>query len=140
VTSLSVGRSAWQQNAWRTRRLTEITPSKIAGLVAWLCDERAQKRSLSDATVRNIMAPLRACMTTAVREGLIRSNPARDVDLPLRPTAEDMEDDEAKAMSRDELAEMQPLSRPVASVLLVPGRHGRSHQRGHRAPVAASGT
>ena len=56
-------------------RLTEITPSKIAGFVAWLCDEQAQKRLLSDATVRNIMAPLRACLTTAVREGLIRSNP-----------------------------------------------------------------
>jgi integrase len=56
--------------------------------------------------VRNIMAPLRACLTTAVREGLIRSNPARDVDLPHRPTAEGMEDEEAKAMSRDELAEM----------------------------------
>jgi integrase len=31
------------------------------------------------------------------------------VDLPHRPTAEDMEDDEAKAMSRDELAEMLAL-------------------------------
>jgi integrase len=90
-------------------RLTEITPSKIAGFVAWLCDEQAQKRLLSDATVRNIMAPLRTCLTTAVREGLIRSNPARDVDLPHRPTVEDMEDDEAKAMSRDELAEMLAL-------------------------------
>jgi integrase len=90
-------------------RLTEITPSKIAGFVAWLCDEQAQKRLLSDATVRNIMAPLRACLTTAVREGLIRSNPARDVDLPHRPTVEDMEDGEAKAMSRDELAAMLAL-------------------------------
>jgi integrase len=57
----------------------------------------------------DIMAPLRACLTTAVREGLIRSNPARDADLPHRPTVEDMEDDEAKAMSRDELAEMLAL-------------------------------
>jgi hypothetical protein len=56
-------------------RLTEVTPSKIAGFVSWLCDEQAQKRMLSDSTVRNIMAPLRACLTTAVREGLIRSNP-----------------------------------------------------------------
>lgn len=52
------------------------------------------------------MAPLRASLTTAVREGLIRSNPARDVDPPHRPTAEDTEGDEAKAMSRDELAQM----------------------------------
>ncbi len=32
------------------------------------------------------MAPLRACLASAVREGLIRSNPARDADLPHRPT------------------------------------------------------
>jgi integrase len=83
--------------------------SRIAGFVAWLCDDQTQKRLLSDATVRNIMPPFRTCLTTAVREGLIRSNPARDVDLPHRPTVEDLEDDEAKAMSRDELAEILAL-------------------------------
>jgi integrase len=90
-------------------RLTEVTPSKVAGFVAWLCDESAQGRELSDATVRNIMAPLRACLATAVREGLIRSNPARDVDLPHRPTAEDSEDEEVRAMSQDQLAALLPL-------------------------------
>jgi integrase len=85
-------------------RLTDVTPSKVAGFIAWLCDEQAQGRVLSDATVRNIMAPLRACLTTAVREGLIRSNPARDVDLPHRPTAESAEEDEARAMSTAELS------------------------------------
>jgi integrase len=90
-------------------KLTEITPSKVAGFVAWLCDEQAQGRALSDATVRNIMAPLRACLTTAVREGLIRSNPARDVDLPHRPTVEDSEGEEVRAMSRDELATLLAL-------------------------------
>ena len=39
---------------------------------------------LSDSTVRNIMAPLRACLATAVKEGLIRSNPAREARLPKR--------------------------------------------------------
>jgi integrase len=85
-------------------RLTEVNPSKVAGFVAWLCDPAKQGRALSDGTIRNIIKPLRACLATAVREGLIRSNPARDVDLPHRPTAEDTEDEEVHSMSREELA------------------------------------
>lgn len=58
-------------------KLTEITPSKVAGFVAWLCDPAKQDgRALSDSTIRNITKPLRACLASAVREGLIRSNPA----------------------------------------------------------------
>ena len=42
----------------------------------------------SDATVRNLMAPVRACLGTAVREGLIRSNPAyAHMHLRLRVTS-----------------------------------------------------
>ena len=55
-------------------RLTEITPSGIAGFVGWLCDPAKQEgRTLGDQTVRNIVTPLRVCLATAVREGLIRS-------------------------------------------------------------------
>ncbi len=85
-------------------RLTDVSPSKVAEFVAWLCDPVKQGRALSDGTIRNIIKPLRGCLATAVREGLIRSNPARDVDLPHRPTAEDSEDDEIRTMSREELA------------------------------------
>jgi integrase len=84
--------------------LTEVTPSRIAAFVAWLCDEHEQGRALADKTVKNVVGPLRACLATATREGLIRSNPARDVDLPHRPTADDSEDDEVKAMTREELS------------------------------------
>ena len=123
-------------------RLTEVTPSKVAAFVAWLCDEKAQGRradderrrvkaendgvplgsvtkekeptlALSDATIRNILAPLRACLSTAVREGLIRSNPARDIDLPHRPTAEHSEE-QVRAMSREELSTL---------LALIPDRH-----------------
>jgi integrase len=59
---------------------------------------------LSDATVRNLMAPLRACLGTAVREGLVRSNPARDIDLPHRPTADGSEHDDRRALTREQLA------------------------------------
>jgi integrase len=85
-------------------RLTDIAPSDVVAFVGWLCDERKQKRALSDQTVRNIVVPLRACLATAVREGLLRVNPSREIDLPHRPTAEDMEDEEVKTMSPEELS------------------------------------
>ena len=121
-------------------RLTEVSPSKVAGFIGWLCDGRKQAeaahalavqraedngtaappaladdavRKLSDATVRNIMAPLRACLATAVREGLIRTNPARDIDLPHRAALGD-DDEGARALSREQLATF---------LLVVPARH-----------------
>jgi integrase len=84
-------------------RLTDVTPSGIAGFVGWLCDPSKQDgRELADSTIRNIMAPLRACLATAVREGLIRSNPARDIDLPHRPTVED-DGEDVRALTREQL-------------------------------------
>jgi integrase len=91
-----------------TAKLGEVTPSKVAAFVGWLCDEEKQHRALSDATVRNIMAPLRACLATAMREGLIRSNPARDADLPHRPTAEESEE-QVQAMTAEELSTLLAL-------------------------------
>ena len=111
------------------KRLTEITPADVARFVSWLCDPIAQaetssavltakareagekdprplapdaQRTLADGTVRNILSPLRACLATAVREGLIRSNPARDVDLPHRPTIEEDVDD-VRPMTTEQL-------------------------------------
>jgi hypothetical protein len=68
----------------------------------------------------------------------VGSNPARDVDLPHRPTVEDLEDDEAKAMSRDELAEMLALVPEQWHLFFwFLARNGRPYQRGHCAPMAA---
>jgi integrase len=89
---------------FREIRLTEISPSRVAGFIAWLAAEDKQGRALSDRTIRNILSPLRACLATARKEGLIRNNPASEADLPHRPTAEEVESEDVKAMSRDELA------------------------------------
>jgi integrase len=116
-------------------RLTEVTPSAVAGFVAWLCDDQAQgKRTaeerrkakakklgvppaslpltddgeppepvrLSDKTIRNTLGPLRACLASAVREGLLRSNPAREVDLPHRPGIE-ADGEVVRALTRKQL-------------------------------------
>lgn len=88
------------------RRLTEVTPSEIAQLVSRLADQIE-----SDGTIRNILTPLRACLATAVREGLIRHNPARDIDLPRRPSIED-DDGPVKAMTTQELHTLLALIRP----------------------------
>lgn len=76
--------------------LTDLSPSKVAAFVGWLCDGREQAKSahqikieaarladkpdpgplpadatreLSDSTVRTALKPLRAAMATARREG-----------------------------------------------------------------------
>jgi integrase len=82
-------------------KLTEITPRHIASFVGWLCDqtkpaatkeEPDRRVPLSDKTVRNALGPLKACLATARREGLIRHNPATDVALPHRARMDDDED------------------------------------------------
>ena len=106
-----------------TKRLAQITPREIANFIAWLCDESAQakhadelradtglspsgrrQKRLSDSSVANIVKPIRACLGTAVAEGLIRQNPARDVPMPHRPAVETAEPDEIRALSREQLA------------------------------------
>ncbi len=47
------------------------------------------------------MTPLRSCLATAVREGIIRYNPAREIDLPNREA--NGVDQDVKAMTPDEL-------------------------------------
>jgi integrase len=112
------------------RRLGSIAPRDVAEWIAWLCDEQTQGRRaadekareaqrpgkpvkgresgavhLSDATVRRIVSPLRACLATARREGLIRSNPCDGVPLPHRPQIEEADQPErAKALTREQLA------------------------------------
>lgn len=103
---------------------------------------------LTDSTVRNIVAPLSACLATAVREGVIRHNPAREIDLPHRRTADESEDDEVRAMSRQQLGVLLALIRPewrtffrllaetglrISEAAALQGRH--AHLDGERAHV-----
>ena len=120
------------------RRVEQVTPRDVAGFVGWLCDEQEQGRRvavakraakaekqgvapsslplevepvhLADATVRRILSPLRACMASAVAEGVIRTNPTIGVALPARDeqraidAGEDEDEQAVKALSTDELA------------------------------------
>jgi integrase len=103
-------------------RLEQITPRHVAEFIAWLCDEEAQKRHLADATVRRILAPLRSCMRSAMREGLVRHNPTQGAALPARDQqkriedgSDDLsEDHDVRALTTDQLA---------ALLLVAPAGH-----------------
>ena len=120
------------------KRVDEITPRDAAEFVGWLCDAAEQGRRvaverrkakaqklrvspgslplesqplhLADASVRRILSPLRACMGSAVAEGVIRSNPTLGVALPARDeqraidAGTDEEEHQVKALSTEELA------------------------------------
>jgi integrase len=104
-------------------KLSELRPTTIKGFTAWLrkqtkpapTKEDPERRVLlADATLKRIMAPLQACLSTAVQEGLIPSNPTRDVKIAKRQSEdgdgeEETEDEEVKAMNAAELATMLQL-------------------------------
>jgi integrase len=74
--------------------IRDIGPREIAGFIGWLVKQPSHRKggTLTDKSVRNALAPLRACLASAMREGEIRSNPAIGAALPYRPRIE--EDDE----------------------------------------------
>jgi integrase len=90
-------------------KLTEITPSHIARFVGWLCEP---DRRLSDKSVRNYVGPVSACLESAKEEGLIRLNPARGVRLPRRATIEDVEAEEVRVLTRDQLGAFLSIVHP----------------------------
>lgn len=76
------------------RTLSQIAPRDVANFIAWLCERKTPGgKPLSDSTVRNVLNPIRACLSTAVREGLIRHNPAHGAVLPHRLTEDELEQD-----------------------------------------------
>jgi integrase len=103
-------------------RLVDVTPHALSQFVGWLADERRQGRRLTDKTIHNIAVPLRAALQTARREGLIRHNPADGLALPHREEIREEDDEQVKALSREQLAAllaMKPAGRDGLLVELV---------------------
>lgn len=85
-------------------RMSDVTTAKVNGFVKWLADEREQKRELAPATIRAICAPLRSCFSTAARDGVIRVNPALQIDVPVQAKIVHDEDEQtSKALTREQL-------------------------------------
>jgi integrase len=89
----------------RSPRATSPTSSP------WLCDEHEQGRRLADATVRRIFAPVRSCLATAVREWVIRHNPATGAALPHRPDVDD-DEEEVRVLTSEQLTTFLGLVNP----------------------------
>jgi integrase len=73
-------------------KLRAVGPSEIAALIAWQVKQPGRDGTLTDKSVRNALGPLRACLASAKREGLIRDNPAVGAALPHRPRIEEDEE------------------------------------------------
>jgi integrase len=126
-------------------RLEQITPRHVAGFVAWLCDEseQGQRRAdelreagkevpeqvepvyLADASVRRILAPVRACLRTATAEGVIRHNPthgaalpARDERLRIEQGTDELDEHDVRVLSTEQLAALLAVM-PAPHKLLV---------------------
>lgn len=82
------------------RRLSDIRPVDISRFAA-----EVAKTGVSPGTVRLQLAPVKCLFSSAVKEGLIRSNPAREInyDLPRPQTDEADEEEHVKALDEDEL-------------------------------------
>ena len=85
-------------------KLVEVSTYQLSRFVDWLADEDEQGKRLSDSTIANIVIPLRAALTTANREGLIRHNPSLGLTLPHREDVEDEDEQEVKVFGREQLA------------------------------------
>jgi integrase len=73
-------------------------------------------RGLSRNTTRLALAPVRALFATAVEEGLIRSNPAVGVRLPVGPVLDDRQ--RAKALTEEQLAALMRAADPKTALLI----------------------
>ena len=74
-------------------RLVDIRPADVAAYIAWLAKQPSRRGgTLADGSIRNAVAPLRACLATARRDGLITNNPCADAVLPYRERIEQDED------------------------------------------------
>jgi integrase len=94
------------------RTVSQITPRDVDRWIEWLCDSEAQGRALADGSVRRILCPVRSCLATAEREGLIRHNPTARAVLPNREKVEDEEAENVRALTREQLADLLWILRP----------------------------
>jgi integrase len=82
---------------WRTWKLADVEPTDVRRLYGEL-----RRKGSSTSTLRQLRSTLSAMFSTAVEDGLLRSNPVRGVRIPA-PTTVEVDDDRAKALTREEL-------------------------------------
>jgi integrase len=106
--------------------LSRLRKSHVKSFLVWLCDDDAQGRHLTDATIRKIVAPLSSCLRSAVEDevGGILSNPVSGVRLPRRDKAHAISTGTDAAGARDdEQARILTEEQAAALVAAVPDEH-----------------
>jgi integrase len=102
------------------RRLVEIDPRDVKEYLAGVAASGAASN-----TVRNALAPLRAMFATAVEEGAVRVNPSAGVRLPRVVEPEAEAEEQAKALTEEELralvAAVREERRPLVRLLAATG-------------------
>jgi integrase len=106
---------------WMARtRLGRVDRRCLTNLVAHL---QSPEKGLADATVRRIMAPVKASLADAYEHGDIATNPAVAVRILSAPRP--IEEQQAKALSREQLAKLiaaiDPRHRTLVRVLAATG-------------------
>ena len=82
---------------WGTWKLADVEPTDVRQLYGEL-----RRKGASTSALRQLRSTLSAMFSTAVEDGLLRSNPVRGVRIPA-PTKVEVDDDQAKALTRQEL-------------------------------------
>lgn len=72
---------------------------------------------LGNEALGNAIKPLRALFSSAVKEGLIRHNPVREAELPYRDVDQEDDDEQGKALSREQLAAFLAIVHPRMRLL-----------------------
>jgi integrase len=80
-------------------RLADVEPPDVRAFVSHL-----EAKGLAPATVRKVLAPVRAMLATAVEDGSLRANPCAGIRVSGRRRTDTDDAREIRALSRDELA------------------------------------
>jgi integrase len=85
-------------------RLVDVRPQHLAAFVSWLADPAKHGgQTLAPASIRNAVIPVRAALSTAFREGVIRTNPATGLVIPHVDVIAEDDDEQVRALSREQL-------------------------------------
>lgn len=84
---------------WATWKLADIEQADVRRLLRDVRDKGA-----STSVIRSLRSVLSALFATAVEDGLLRASPAVRVRIPAAPAGDLEEDEQAKALTRAELA------------------------------------
>lgn len=87
-------------------RLRELDRRALQGFVSWLAAYRGPRGRLSDRSIANTVGPLRLCLESAVREGLIEEEAVRSLVLPRRRGGRGWHFEQGRFLTRPQLGKL----------------------------------